>query len=330
MRAGYFISAEHRAWTRPFGDNRHLGDRLIRDPIEANLRIYAHLLLNPVVRADSIVIDDEPVKLADVLDLRPEAPDFKDKIVGFGLPDIELSSDVLASIKCPEFWVALEKAQDMANAYGEAPAKLIKDFLHEHGRTTADALTNGRVLIAAGLFALHLTDIDAETKQRIAKTLVAIGYATDAMDGYSARGHKDGATKEGGAKDQDYDKLLEASADLFALLPMGTISKLDAYLSIGRNVGLTLLRRPFKARGIDTKSVQSGKISTAAKAGAQLFGLFVGERYPNANKKIQRVATGLKIVSAAHAPYVWIEQHELKQHNLNDPTTVRFLEELVS
>ncbi len=330
IRAANFVGLEHRAWTRPFGENRHIGDKLIRDPLEANLRIYAHLLLNPIVRQDSITIGGEPVKLADVIELRPDMADGKDKIVGYGLPDIELSPEVLDSIKRPAFWVALEKIQETAAKYGETPEQAIKEFLYEHGRTTADALTNSRVLIAAGLFAIHHMDIDPETKQKLAKALVAVGYASDAVDGFAAKNHKDGVTKKGGAKDQNYDKLLSAATDLWVLLPSGTINRLDAYATIGRDIGVTLLRGPFKARGIDTKSVKSGKISTNVMAASQLFSMFLGERYPVVNSRLRHVATGLKIATAAHAPFVWIEQHELKLHNARNLAQVSFIDEMVS
>lgn len=314
MRAGYFIGAEHRAWTRPFGE-QHIGDRLVRGPIEANLRLYAHLLLNPIIDQETIVIDDMPVKLAEVIDLRPDAPDGVDRIVGYGIDDIVLSEELLATIKRPAFWVAVEKIQEITNTYTENPAEKLAEFMHEHGRTTADMLTNSRVIIAAGIVAVNCSNLDMHTKQRVSKALVATAYATDALDGKAARAHKDGATQEGGAKDQNYDKILSNVVDLFVLLPVGSIDTLSLFASAGRDVGITLLRQPFMRRGIDTKSINSGKWSTGFKAGAQLFGLFAGERFPDANRKIQLVAAGLKVATLAHAPYVWIERHERRLHD---------------
>lgn len=314
MRAGYFIGAEHRAWTRPFGD-QHIGDRLIRGPFEANLRLMAHLALNPKISEATVVINDQPVKLADVIELRPGLADGADRIVGYGIEDITLSDELLATIKRPAFWVALEKIQEITSVYTENPAEKLKEFMYEHGRTTADLLTNSRVVIAAGIIAVSRLDLDMQTKQQINKALIATAYMTDALDGKFARGHKDGATAEGGAKDQDYDKILSNVVDLFVMLPEGSIDRLSAYSSLGRDVLITQLRKPFRTRGIDTKSINSGKISTGIKAGAQIFGLTLGKRYPEANRKIQHAAAFAKVASMAHAPYVWIERHERKLHD---------------
>lgn len=314
MRAGSFIGAEHRAWTRPFGD-RHIGDRLVRGPFEANLRLYAHLALNPRINKETIEIDGKEVHLADVIELHPGMADGADKIVGYGVEDIVLSDELLATINRPAFWVAVEKIQEVTSNYTENPAEKLKDFMHEHGRTTADILTNSRVVIAAGIIAVSRSDLDQQTKQLINKGLIALAYATDAFDGKAARAHKDGATDEGGAKDQEYDKILSNVVDLFVMLPEGSIDRLSAYSSLGRDVLITQLRKPFRKRGIDTKSINSGKASTTIKAGAQIFGLLLGKRYPDANRKIQHAAAAAKVASMLHAPYVWIERHERKLHD---------------
>lgn len=314
MRAGSFIGAEHRAWTRPFGD-QHIGDRLVRGPFEANLRLYAHLALNPRINRETIEINGEEVQLADVIELHPGMADGADKIVGYGVEDIVLSDELLATIKRPAFWVAVEQMQQITDKYTDKPIEKLREYAYEHGRITADLLTDSRVLIAAGLVALHYSNLEPETKEAISKGVIALAYVTDAVDGWMARGHKDGATEEGGAKDQEYDKILSNVVDLWVMLPAGSIDHLSAYYSLSRDVLITQLRKPFRNRGIDTKSINSGKASTTIKAGAQIFGLLLGKRYPDANRKIQHVAAAAKVASMVHAPYVWIERHERKLHD---------------
>lgn len=323
IRAGFFAGVKHRAWTRPLGGNPHMGDRLVRAPFEAMLRVNAHLRLNPVVNEHAVKELEGGVNMADLLalvaeEIEPGVPDGQDMIVGFGVPDIELSEEILASIKRPAFRVALEEIKNTADKYGETPAAWLKSFLHEHGRDVADAFTWARLGLAIGLGYASQKELKPETMQKLTAGFLVLAAFLDGGDGPAARAHKDGATTQGGIDDQSIDKALAAAADVFTMVPGGLTTVTDALLTNGRDLAITGVRRPFLQRGIDTKSIMSGKVAKADKDIAQIFGAAVGNRYPVANRLLQRSATVLKLGSMAHAPFVWIEQHELKQHQENN------------
>jgi len=311
VRGGYFAGFEHRAWTRPFGKNRHPGDRLFRDPLEAAVRVQAHLMHTPKLGEQS-----KSVAFAEALALFEETgnPEYMDNILGFGMPNIELDQETLDKIKTPAYRKALNELKGIKDHYSEAPAEQLKAFFHEHGRRTADILTNSRLMMAAALVATNTGDLDATTKDKINAAVVVLAPITDFWDGKAARGHKHGATTKGAADDQNIDKMLSAATDLFVLLPKGSITTLDLLVSNGRDFGMTALRKPFKDRGIDTKSITSGKVAMAAKNGAQIFGTTLAHRYPKTNEVLQHTATGLKVASMLHGPQVWIAQHERQQH----------------
>lgn len=315
VRGGSFAGMEHRAWTRAFGDDRHIGDRIVRDPFEAILRVRAHLLLTPTFR-EQLAVDPEEIAdmpLSKMIDLF-DGPDGQDKIVGYGIEDIALDESILQTLKQPAYRQALKTVKDIADYYGEQPVEQLKNFLHEHGRTTADGLVLFRLLAAFGVAAVSRSNMKADVKQKLTLGLVAGAYASDAVDGFAARRHKDGATKKGGALDQNVDKFLSIVVDIFPLISQQLMSNPDFVVTAAREFGVTAVRRPFKQRGIDTSSVLSGKISTGAKAAIQGFSLVAGKRYPIANRLLQHTATGLKVASMVHAPFVWIEKHEMKQH----------------
>ncbi|HSX24331.1 MAG TPA: CDP-alcohol phosphatidyltransferase family protein [Candidatus Saccharimonadales bacterium] len=325
IRAGYFAGLTHRGWTRPFGANQHTGDRLVRTPLESLLRLRAHLLLTPVLQ-EKLKIDKATAdhlaelplnKIAELYE-RSQEPDNLDNIVGYGIEDIALSPQILRSIRQPLYRRALGEIKHAIDYYGESPAEKLKAFLYEHGRSTANSLTYARLAFAAGIVALNLSNMDPKNKQRITTGLVVLAQLTDVIDGPAARRHKKGATKKGGDEDREIDKILSAAIDVFALLPMEAIDKLNTEITLARDIGITALRKPFIARGIDATSIWSGKASTTTKAAAQFFGLAAGKRFPTANKTMQFTASGLKVVSMAHAPFVWIERHERARHEANN------------
>ena len=317
MRAAALAGIEHRAWTRPFGGHRHIGDKLVRDPVEIALRMQAHLQFTP--KGDSEPLASGNLMLissqTDVETL-PEfgLPDGLDNIVGFGLSDIELPEHLLADMQSPVFRKAFENLQELFADQTQVPADKIRAFLYEHGRTAADALTYSRLAITAGVALIHFSNLSPDTKRKLHATLLATAYATDGLDGFAGRGHKDGATAKGGDDDQRIDKALTATADLLAMVPAGLLSRKEAGASILRDVALTLAREPFKARGMDTKSIRAGKNALMLKAAAQLVGLALGPRNPHANWVLQKTATGLKIVSAVKSADSWLEQQEFKNH----------------
>lgn len=323
IRAGYFAGVGHRAWTRPFGGNQHVGDRLVRGPFESALRVNAHLRLTAIVNKLALESAEDGINMNELLSLvaeeiTPGEPDGQDKIVGFGVADVKLSEEVLATIKRPAFRVALEELKEFADKHAEEPAKHLKLFLHEHGRTVAEIFTWGRLAIAGGLVYLNRSDVDDTTKQKISSGLMVLAAIFDGLDGPSARAHKHGATVGGGKRDQNIDKILNTTEDLMILFPGGLTNFADMMLSNGRDMVITGVRQPFIKRGIDTKSIMSGKVAKADKDMAQIVGSMVGNRLPVFNRRLQRSATVLKLGSMAHAPLVWIEQHERKQHEANN------------
>jgi hypothetical protein len=314
----------HIAWTRPFGANRHVGDRVIRDPAENLLRVIAHYRYTPQLRdrAQLLSLKDGELLRPDFLDLEAVTmgdPEFagQDKIAGFGLPEIDLDDELLAQLRQPLFRQGLQEVADIKNRYDEsAAAEVIRQFLYEHGRTVANVLTFSRLGIAAGMVAVNMSQLDPEAKKKINITLEALQLATDLFDGPASRAHKDGATVKGGQDDQNIDKVIELVTDLFVLLPNGAISPLLVLASGGRNASMTAIRQPFRDRGMDTKSVFSGKVAAAYKGGAQIFGTLLGDRYPALNRKVQIGAVALKLGSAVHGPLVWTRNYEYHQHLL--------------
>lgn len=322
MRAGYFAGVQHRAWTRPFGDNRHIGDRVVRDPAERVLRVLAHLrhtprLLDTVsTEAVSEELFDQDPSLREII---PGIPDGQDKIVGFGMADIELDEITLALIKTPAYRQALQDMSNLKQRFTEAPAAQMREFMHEHGRITADVLTYSRLALAAGLLAVNRRNsLSPEAKRRLSTALEVAALATDLFDGKAARAHKHGATAQGGVGDQTIDKVVEAVTDIFVLLPNEAIDELQIAITSGRNLGMTALRKPFRDRGMDTRSIMSGKVAAAVKGGAGIFGTALAHRYPVANRRLQLAATTLKVTSALHGPSVWIEDYERQQHLANN------------
>ncbi len=319
IRAGRFAGVQHLGWTRPFGDNRHIGDRLVRDPFESIMRLRAHLLLTPRLREQ---IDLETVMalkespLATVTNLFREdlVPDGTDNIVGLGVDDIPLTSEQLALLREPGYIKALNFVKGAIDYYGEQPSEKLKSYLHEHGRTTADWLTYSRLAIALGLICLNKSNLDIETKRKISAGLVLLSIVTDAGDGIAARAHKDGATKKGGFIDQNIDHISSAVTDIFTLVPQESINTLEAILPVSRDLGMLALRAPFMRRGIDTKSIFSGKVATGLLGGSQLFDLMTGSRFPNTSRGLRHVAAVAKLGSLAQAPFAWIEQHEIEIH----------------
>ncbi len=319
IRSGRFSGVKHLGWTRPFGENRHIGDKLIRDPFESIMRIRAHMLLTPSVRDQLGPVLGEALgvdSLATVTELFHEEsmPDGKDKIVGLGVEDIPLSPEQLAQLKEPVYTRTLNLVKGAIDYYSEQPAEKLKAYLHEHGRTTADWLTYSRLAIAAGLIALNKSELDTETIRKISAGLKVLNILTDVTDGPAARAHKDGATEKGGFIDQNIDHIESAITDIFTLVPLESISILEALIPVARDVGMLALRRPFSHRGIDTKSIVSGKVATGLLGGSQLFDLATGSRFPNTSKGLRHAALIAKIGSLAQAPFSWIENHEFELH----------------
>lgn len=317
MRAAALAGIEHRAWTRPFGGHRHIGDKLVRDPVEIALRMQAHLQFTP--KGDSEPLASGNLMLVssqtDIEELpKFGVPDGLDNIVGFGLSDIELPEHLLADMQSPVYRKALENLQTLFVVHTDVPAQKIRDFLFEHGRTTADALTYSRIAITAGIALVQFSNLSPEAKRKLHVALLTTAYATDGLDGIAGRGHKDGATAKGGDDDQRIDKALTATADLLAMVPAGLLSRKEAAARLLRDGLLTLVREPFKEREMDTKSIRAGKNALMLVAAAQLVGLALGPRNPHANWVLQKSATALKLVSAVKSADSWLEQQELKNH----------------
>ena len=317
VRAGNFAQFEHIAWTRPFsGSERHLGDRILRDPFEHVLRVLAHLELNPVLQ---VIDKDKKSQLVapdgSMLSLDPAV--FENFIVGDGIADIKLSAESLALIQTPKYREFINGMKELYDEKGEIPREKLREFLYENGRTVADGLVWGRLGAAVAIAALHYVDMDDKSRLQLQTAIAAFGNLADILDGKAARADKDGATEQGGLNDQRIDKILSASEDIFMLLPAGMISKTDVFVPLLRDSALTLLRRPFNARGIDTKSVSSGKNAMLLLGGSQLVSGLLGERYPVFARRLRLAANAGKVVSALHAPIVWVEQHEIAQHEHN-------------
>ena len=324
VRGGSFAGLQHRAWTRPIPGNQAKGDRFVRTPLETLLRIRAHLLLTPTLQ-ETLELNHTAEQLSqlplpEIIQLfdKQGVGDNLDQIIGYGKDDVNISDEIYESLKQPVFRQALKSLQDNYDYYSASPLEKFKAYAFEHGRNTASALTYGRLAIAMGIYAIERTDIPESVKVKLEAALVGLGIITDVLDGPYARGHKHGATERGGVEDQFIDKALSGVIDIFGLLPRDLITKNDILLTFSRDIGMTAIRVPFKNRGIDTKSIKSGKIAMGVKGGAQLFGLASGNRYPNVNKVLQRSSTILKLGSMVQAPAVWIEQHELIQHKQNN------------
>lgn len=315
VRAANFAGIEHIAWTRPFGGSaRHPGDRFVRDPFEQVIRVAAHLKLNPVLQPEEDKKYDEKLTIIkNELEL-PE--DFPNRIVGDGIADIQLSAESLALIRTPAYRKAINGLVDLYNEHSHVPREKLREFLFENGRTAADALVWGRLASSLAIAGLHFCDMDDDTRLKVQTSIAIIANLSDVADGKAARAHKDGATKEGGEHDQRIDKILSASEDIFMLLPRGLITKTDVLIPVMRDAALTLLRKPFAERGIDTKSIRSGKRAMLLLAGSQLVSATMGESYPVFAKRLRMAANLGKVASALQAPFAWIDQHERKMHDL--------------
>lgn len=323
IRAANFAGFEHSAWTRPIGGNRHPGDRLIRDPAEKMLRLYAHLALNPKFSELS------EVEVKEILERKQAWLEFKDgvllapveastapstnNIVGYGVEDIELDQAVLDTIMRPAFRVALEKAQSEITERTQNPREWLDAILYEHGRFLADFMTDLRPYLGALIVGLNFLDIPPELKRKASLVFKTIADVTDAGDGFAARKDKDGATVDGARRDQLYDKFVEVAADA-SLAPHELIGMLDILLPLTRNMVITDVRKPFVDRGMDTKSVLSGKISTGVKSAAQTYALVRGRERPRAAANLMRAGTIFKIASMVDGPLKWIEAYEREQH----------------
>ncbi|MBA3724046.1 MAG: hypothetical protein H0W89_04110 [Candidatus Levybacteria bacterium] len=158
-------------------------------------------------------------------------------------------------------------------------------FMYEHGRVIANASTSARRIggyVEAGLI---LAD-----KPKIAQAINVPISATDLIDGYSARKHKDGATVIGGIKDQEIDKERSLLVEL-ALVAKGRMNWKHFALRVGSDWVMNKVVRPFfEERGIDTKAGLAGKAATTLVSAAEFSAM--GNSNP---ESIQHIATGAKV-----------------------------------
>ncbi len=158
-------------------------------------------------------------------------------------------------------------------------------FMYDHGRDIADAATEARRvggMVETGLVLFN--------KPKWARSVSLPILATDLIDGHSARKHKDGATTDGGRRDQEIDKQRSLMVEM-ALVVRGRMDWRHFALRTGSDIVMNKVVRPyFQERGIDTKAGWAGKASSATVAVAEVSAM--GERNPSS---IQHIATGAKI-----------------------------------
>jgi phosphatidylglycerophosphate synthase len=158
-------------------------------------------------------------------------------------------------------------------------------FMYEHGRVIADTATEARRVGGVAETALILLD-----KPKVARAISIPVSATDLIDGYSARKHKDGATVEGGERDQKYDKQRSLMVEL-ALVAKGRMDWKHLAIRVGSDMVMNKVIRPYyKDKGIDTKAGWAGKASSTSVTIAQFSAM--GENNP---QSIQNIATGAKV-----------------------------------
>ncbi len=332
VRAGRLGGAEHIAWTRPIPGGQAAGDLYVRGPVEAGLRVRAHLALNPVIQ-EAAGLDPKEAELLAQQSLgtigqvlENSLPEGIERVVGVpgGMEDIELTDDDLAMLQQPVYREALDRIQNITKALQDLPPEQIKEsvkeFMRKYGGQIADGLSWERLGAAAAILAIQLFEdkMDPQTKQRLEKGIYIVSEVGDIADGPLARYSDRGPTARGASIDQDFDKALSGVADLFVLMSKGNVHWANAITVILRDASTTIIRKPFKDRGYDTSSEKWGKRAMLAKVGAQTFGLLWGNKFPKTNMALQTTATGLKVASSLHAPMVWIERKEVKEHIENN------------
>lgn len=142
--------------------------------------------------------------------------------------------------------------------------RAVKNHYYEHGRTHADVATKMRRVagnIAGGLI---LGD-----RIREARGAVIVGKVTDVYDGPSARGHKYGATSEGGVADYEADRENTRSTVLPAVVK-GRVRARHALVRTAADELMKPIRTYYKKRGVDTKAGWPGKGAAALEDAAEV------------------------------------------------------------
>ncbi len=318
VAAGYFAGYGYRFKTRSWGDNRAPLDRYIRGPFEEMLTVRAHLLHNPVIPKELRKILAEQTGETDIEITQEDVEAFANQIVGYGIEDVDLTEDAIALLRTPKAREMLNELQEFYAKNTDVPKEKLIEHLKENGRTYAELATWTRLLDAAVIYAVHRSDLSPEVKLIIQSAVYVEGQIKDVVDGPFARADKNGATEKGGIEDQTIDKILSAVADRFMLLPRELITNADFWTSVTRDIATTLIRIPFRRRGIDTSSVYTGKRAMLALAGSQIFSSIFGETYPRAARRIRTAANIAKVGSAIHAPIVWVQKDEFRKHEINN------------
>ncbi|UYV11790.1 MAG: CDP-alcohol phosphatidyltransferase family protein [Phycisphaera sp.] len=198
---------------------------------------------------------------------------------------------------------------------------------HPWKRQVPNALTMGRVVMAAALVALLAMapplygTADAQPILLAAVWLFVLAAVTDALDGYLARKWQV-VSVFGRIMDPFADKLLVLGTVVMLATPTFEISESGqlvmaagftgwmAVVILGRELLVTSIRGVFEARGIDFSASFSGKakmiIQSIAIPGCLLVaGLYGSQRPEWASWAVTLAAWGTTLVTAASAaPYI--------------------------
>jgi HAD superfamily hydrolase (TIGR01662 family) len=282
------------------------GDRVVRRPIERGIevRVGRDAKNNPFIKPPEskagLALSTLSVDVGRVASERPEwfdnAPDDfwdKSRIVGYGLPDVLLPSQVigLVSLGRSEAHGINEMNQTLQTVDASVAEKLdsmLEDYLYEHGREVADLVTKIRrdgSFVVAGLLLLGM--------RKTAAVVYAGLIATDGIDGYAARRHKDGATADGAADDQEADKKASRRVELAEVIT-GRLDPIHFLLREASNEYMNRVSRPiYKNSGHDVKATMSGKLATVFVNVAEIISMVTKDTLWG--DLIQEIATGMKL-----------------------------------
>lgn len=184
-------------------------------------------------------------------------------------------------------------------------------FMAEHGRTIADALSWSRFAIGPLVAGLVLTN-----HTRLAKPIFIAGVLTDTVDGKAARKSAEGGSRSGGKLDPLADKVLVNSVEA-ALAIKRRIKPIHPIIRATRDIVVTRGRKKYDAMGIDTKAGWPTKASSAFQFVADYYALTDhSQKNKKLNSAIQWIATAGKVAGGIANFRMW--EKRKREKNISD------------